>query len=474
MLSIEGKFYPAKFKRIQNSLNTIIMKSKFKKASLLLTGIMVGGKLFAQTPDSTMSKDYVKPFSGGDAYRTWSIGINGGVLTPYTIFGMKEQDFQSPHEQIGYGGFVKYQLLPSFGLQADFLAGKLGGGVTPSDQQNGTYSSFATKLNYGIDIVGNYTLANISWRHEQSFIQPYLILGGGVLNYTPVYTNTAGVATNEGKTHEYYLPVGAGLKFDLSKGVNLDLGYQVNFVNADDVDGLVAGPTSDRFSYAHIGLEFALGSRSKPQLATHNPVSSMRTEYLMDDQRLQIQVDQEKSENAQLRSDLNTTNATLAKATMDSDGDGVPDIFDKCPNTPAGTAVDGSGCPLPVRKPDVKVYVTQQDKEVVNEAVRNLEFDFGKATIRDHSDSSLNKLAILLVNKGFNLKLAGYTDNVGSVGANLKLSKDRAEAVKTYLAQQGVDPSKIQADGFGKSNPIASNKTDAGRQINRRVEFSIY
>jgi OOP family OmpA-OmpF porin len=79
-----------------------------------------------------------------------------------------------------------------------------------------------------------------------------------------------------------------------------------------------------------------------------------------------------------------------------------------------------------------------------------------------------------LVNKGFNLKLAGYTDNVGSVAANLKLSKDRAEAVKTYLATQGVDPSKISAEGYGKANPIATNKTDKGRQINRRVEFSIY
>jgi len=450
------------------------MKSKFKKASLLLTGVMVGGKLFAQTPDSAMVKDYVKPFSGGDAYRTWSIGINGGVLTPYTIFGMKEQDFKSPHEQLGYSGYIKYQLLPSFGIQADYLGGKLGGAVTDADQANGTYSSFSTKLNYGIDIVGNYTLANISWRHEQSFIQPYFILGAGILNYTPVYTNAAGVVNNEGKTHDYYIPVGAGIKFDLSKGVNLDLGYQVNFADADDVDGYVSGPTSDRFSYAHIGLEFALGARSKPQLATHNPVSSMRTEYLMDEQRLQIQVDQTKAQNDQLRNDLNTTNANLAKLTIDSDGDGVPDVYDKCPNTPAGVAVDGAGCPLPVRKPDVKVYVTQEDRQVVNEAVKNLEFDFGKASIRDHSDSSLNKLAQLLVNKGFSLKLAGYTDNVGSVSANLKLSKDRAEAVKTYLAQQGADPAKIQADGFGKANPIATNKTDAGRQINRRVEFSIY
>ena len=79
-----------------------------------------------------------------------------------------------------------------------------------------------------------------------------------------------------------------------------------------------------------------------------------------------------------------------------------------------------------------------------------------------------------MVNKKFHLKLAGYTDNVGSVAANLKLSKARANAVKTYLETQGVDPSMIQADGFGKANPIATNATDAGRQLNRRVEFSLF
>ena len=450
------------------------MKSKFKKATLLLTGIMVGGKLFAQTPDSTMTdKNYVQPFSHG-GLRTWSIGIEGGVLTPYTIFAPSQQDYKSPHQEFGYSGYIKDQILPDFGIQADYLGGKVNGAITQQDQGNpGSYSSFNTKIHYGVDLMATFSIANIDWASKKSFIQPYVSAGGGEMSYTASVTNSSGTFTGN-KEHDFYLPIGAGFKINVATGVNIDLGYQVNFVNADDFDGTVVGGNNDRFSYGHIGLEFALGNKHKPQMATYNPVNSMRDEYLMSDQRLQIQLDRERAANERLRSDLNTTNANLAKLTVDSDGDGVPDVFDKCPNTPAGTAVDGSGCPLPVKKPDVKVYVTQQDKEVVNEAVKNLEFDFGKSTIRDHSDESLNKLAQLLVNKGFSLKLAGYTDNVGSVAANLKLSKDRVEAVKTYLAQQGVDPSKITAEGYGKANPIATNKTDKGRQINRRVEFSIY
>jgi len=192
---------------------------------------------------------------------------------------------------------------------------------------------------------------------------------------------------------------------------------------------------------------------------------------------LEGQLAAQKAQNDQLRDQLNAANANFAKIMMDSDGDGVSDYFDKCPNTPAGTKVDGAGCPLPaavVQQPDTKVYVTEEDKRVVNEAVKNLEFDFNKATIREHSFESLDRLATLLMNKHFNLKLAGYTDNVGGADYNLRLSRDRAQAVKTYLAGKGVQDAQIQAEGYGKEHPIASNKTAKGRQINRRVEFTLF
>lgn len=111
---------------------------------------------------------------------------------------------------------------------------------------------------------------------------------------------------------------------------------------------------------------------------------------------------------------------------------------------------------------------------MVAEAIRNLEFDFAKSTIRSTSYPSLNRVSDLLKTKDFSLKLAGHTDNVGSDAANMKLSKDRAESVKSYLVSQGVNPSRVEATGYGESQPIASNKTAKGRQQNRRVEFTLY
>lgn len=458
------------------------MKTNLKKATLLLTGIMVGGKLFAQTPDtSAAAKDYVKPFSGGGQLRTWSIGVNGGVLTPFTIFGSNgKQDFTHPTEQVGYGAYIKKQILPSFGLQADFLRGKVKGTSSALNALGeSTYSQYETNINWSASLSANITLANINWRHDKPFIQPYLTLGAGEMNYTPKITPTGGQQSNykttgNGSINEVFIPIGLGFKFDIAPGVNLDLGYQVNFVNSDNFDGYKYGAGNDRFSYAHIGLEFALGSRKKPQMATHNPVSSMRTEYLWENQQtktaLQREIDAEKAKNDELRNDLNTTNANLAKLTTDSDGDGVVDVNDKCPNTPPGTKVDGSGCPL--AKP--VIYVTEEDKKVVKDAIKNLEFDLGKATIRAHSYPSLDRVAQLLVDKNFSLKLAGHTDNTGSSELNMRLSKDRAEAIKSYLVDKGANASRIEATGYGQTQPIATNKTAAGRQANRRVEFTLF
>lgn len=455
---------------------------------MLFTGLLVGGRLLAQTADTThttnTASDYVQPFSGNGAFRTFSIGVNAGVLTPYTIFGSnRKQDFTSPNANFGYGAYIKDQITPAFGIQADFFAGKLSADHGQEYAPGAAFSGYSTKIHYSAALSANFTLWNISWKDNKSAIQPYATVGAGTMNYTPVLHYADGTSANfktdnNGSINEMFLPVGVGVKFNIARGINLDLGYQVNFVYSDNIDGYNYGSNNDRFSYAHAGLEFAIGKRSKSQLAVHNPVSSMRNEYMMENQntknQLQAQIDAEKAKNDQLRNDLNTTNANLAKFTTDSDGDGVADFYDKCPNTPAGTKVDGSGCPLPVVKQDVKVYVTEQDRAVVKEAIRNLEFDFGKATIREHSYASLDKVAQLLIDKKFHLKLAGYTDNVGSVSANLKLSRDRAEAIKTYLVGKGADASLIQAEGYGKANPIATNKTAKGRQINRRVEFSLY
>src|ERR1700735_670124 len=101
-------------------------------------------------------------------------------------------------------------------------------------------------------------------------------------------------------------------------------------------------------------------------------------------------------------------------------------------------------------------------------------FAFGKYELQPPAREALAKFSgIVLAHPGLHLAVEGYTDSVGSDAFNQTLSEQRASTVRAYLITQGLDPNSITATGFGKSNPVASNDTPAGRQQNRRVEIII-
>ncbi len=141
---------------------------------------------------------------------------------------------------------------------------------------------------------------------------------------------------------------------------------------------------------------------------------------------------------------------------LDSDNDGVTDEFDKCPNTPKGTKVDKDGCPV-IECKSVTLSIT---------------FETNSAEIKERHHDELNIVAEKLAKfPKSTTVIEGHTDNVGSAGANKKLSQKRADSVKKYLVSvKGIDGKRIAAKGFGDTKPIDSNKTEDGRRNNRRVE----
>ncbi|GAA4333443.1 OmpA family protein [Flaviaesturariibacter amylovorans] len=142
----------------------------------------------------------------------------------------------------------------------------------------------------------------------------------------------------------------------------------------------------------------------------------------------------------------------------DTDKDGVNDEQDKCP-TVAGPA-ENNGCPV------VKEEIV---KRIERDASR-IYFATGSARLLASSNAALNDI-VKLLNEDKDIKVAieGHTDNVGKDDYNQKLSEDRAASVKNYLLGKGIDASRLQSQGFGESQPIADNKTAAGRSKNRRV-----
>lgn len=106
--------------------------------------------------------------------------------------------------------------------------------------------------------------------------------------------------------------------------------------------------------------------------------------------------------------------------------------------------------------------------------LNNIFFDFAKSELRSESFPELKRAAeFLSENPNVIIEVSGHTDNVGADADNLALSKARAMAVLDYLRSQGIDAARLTSKGYGESKPLATNATDDGRQMNRRVEFTI-
>ncbi|MBX2930227.1 MAG: PD40 domain-containing protein [Saprospiraceae bacterium] len=124
-------------------------------------------------------------------------------------------------------------------------------------------------------------------------------------------------------------------------------------------------------------------------------------------------------------------------------------------------------------KPMELATIEEMKSRDISLPLNNLFFETAKYDIQPESYPELNRLAQLLISEQLSIEIHGHTDNVGGDAINLSLSKNRADAVRSYLIGQGCDAARITAQGFGKSRPKATNDTEAGRALNRRVEIKI-
>ena len=179
---------------------------------------------------------------------------------------------------------------------------------------------------------------------------------------------------------------------------------------------------------------------------------------------------------------------------LDSDDDGVPNYLDKCSNTPleARGKLDENGCPRDTDGDSIPDYldncptipgvasnkgcpeIKKEVKILFLKALQGIQFEVGKTVIKKTSFAILNQIAkVLIENPTYLVDVRGHTDNVGKPATNLIMSDKRASAVRDYLIGKGVNGDRITSHGFGDTQPVASNKTKAGKAKNRRVEFVV-
>jgi outer membrane protein OmpA-like peptidoglycan-associated protein len=173
------------------------------------------------------------------------------------------------------------------------------------------------------------------------------------------------------------------------------------------------------------------------------------------------------------------------KGCPDTDEDGVPDNKDKCPDTPKGCPVDVNGCPL---DSDGDGIIDCEDKcpnekgskenngcpDWVSIDLSTLYFDLDKADLRPETKTELDKLVqTLSASKEYNIVVGGHACDLGTNKHNMELSEKRAQEVVKYLLSKGVNNAYVGSNNYGEEKPAVPNKDESSRQKNRRVEWEV-
>ncbi len=379
----------------------------------------------------------------------------------------------------------EYTIAPEIALRASFLPVKYIGGefetawmFTTTDEDD-MANLFAVRGHGILQIpIGRFT--------------PFLVFGGGALG---AGSGTMGTDTDPA------MHFGLGGKFMLSKaiGLRLDLRDTMHQKFDDEQDVLTHSPE------ALLSLTFATHLLHEKEKAPLPPPDSDGDGVLDKADKCPKEAgtvegcpDKDSDGDTVMDSkDACPTEAgpvaTCGCVPKDGDQDGVPDDFDKCP-TEAGTI---NGCPDPdpdrdgINAPNDKCPDKAETKNGFEDddgcpdevpekikkftgVIKGIEFDLGKDTIRRVSVPVLeNALLVLNEYPKTRIEISGHSDTTGARDFNVELSKKRADSVKAWFVSKGIDEKRIETRGAGPDEPIADNKTNAGRQQNRRIEFKL-
>lgn len=454
-----------------------------KRVFIALVWISLSLSSRAQTDSAKVEDASGNLFRGAKAFRSWSIGINGGFSQVGSLpGGMNDYTVNKPG--YGVGLYLQKDLTHFLSLRADVQSGSFSGDNSRL-QGDGTkrvlkYHGYETKVAYAGSLNAVFSILNVNWLSKKNTINLFGTIGMGSVAYTSEGRRTSDSVLEKlkssGNATALFLPIGVGAKVKLSNAMALELGYRVHFIDGDNLDMTHFGTNQDKYGYGYIGLQFMLGKKSKPALTWHNPAKEWAEETTRDLAQMRNTVEEILRQNQLL-------SAQMENLKTDTDGDGVIDLLDKCPGTSIHVKVNQDGCEIAntpttttretkttVPPPTTTTTITDEDRLIAKEAQASIAFQPERADLLFSSNKALDKLALLLIQKGYKLKLIGHTDNIGDDNYNLFFSKARAESVKSYLVNAGISSVNIDAIGYGETQPIAPNNTPEGRKKNNRVE----
>ncbi len=515
-------------------------------------------------------------------FRKFSVGVFGGFANYQGDLVKPAYSLNGGNNSFGYGVNLKYNFSPSLGLKLGYFGSTLTGDETNFEDRGYDRS-------YNFESPLTEVSLNLEWdllgkrRYKNGFaktISPYLFAGLGFASFSPEVNFINGDRPeqedmNNTETSGLTIPIGGGLRFDLSEMIHADLEFGFRTPTSDYLDGIStsADPEdNDWYSYGGINLGFRLGAGKDtdgdgivdkkdecptvPGLADFNGCPDRDGDGIVDKRDncpdvagpvdLKGCPDSDGDGIIDIEDQCpNVAGGAALKGCPDTDGDGVIDMEDTCPNTPglrsmsgcpdsdgdgivdaedkcpneAGTSLMGGcpdkdtdgdgisdskdacpkvagvgqfqGCPDTdgdgVQDSKDKCRTTAgspsnngcpvikaEDRRILNLAVQNVRFETSRATLKNESYPILDQVVDILKRyPDYNVKIRGYTDDRGNAAANQTLSENRARTCANYLISKGISSRRIASQGYGETNPVATNDTPEGRRMNRRVEFDL-
>ncbi len=464
---------------------------------LLITGNMLQAQEIAQpnSPDYNPKALYEGPYK----LNTWSVSAHFG---PGQFYGdLREYDFfpvtkntTDSHSELSFQGGVTLhkQLSYLFGARADLSFGGLNG------MKRRLYYSYFTGSYTDFAISGTVNLKGLLMGpNKMKRWKVDLSVGAGQVWYnSEAYQLGTGepLRTTGGTRNDWIIPVGMSWNYELSPRFDVGLDFRLNRVNSDYLDATYGGAdpgeapnattsrkgTSavDVYGGASVVLTYKLGKKPL-RVKKENGKWAYRPEdgsgyynLRYTDPKVLIKPPKILSlEEMDSVAKANRPEDIDPRLLLDSDGDGVSDFFDKEPDSPAGSIVDGSG-----RVIDFDSYVKNALSSQLgcSEVFANIQFETDKHLLNAEAKEILKNVAQVMNKNGCRLQLAGHADRRASDRYNLALSKRRVEAVKEFLLKEGgVSAGKIMIDYFGSFKPIADGASREGLQKNRRVELRL-
>jgi outer membrane protein OmpA-like peptidoglycan-associated protein len=369
------------------------------------------------------------------------IGVNAmnyqGDLVKPALFTLKET-------QPNLALFLRKPIKNNLAVRLGLSMGQISGTDLNYDDRKIRGFNFKSPLT---EIAGMLEFQPMDWQKADGTnrkLVPYLFGGLGVALTNPKVNWNGATSANITKDQKdlskatLAIPLGAGFKIPLGKGtLGIEMGLRPTL--SDYIDGISeAGNPKKKDWYVAGGVTYAFRIGGKKDVDTDGDgVSDSRDKC---------------------------PNAVGTKANNgcpdDRDKDGVADNLDSCPDV-AGTAA-AMGCP----------EMSNADKTIITDAVSSIQFKTASAELENASYGILDKVAdVLRRNPQYSVSIEGHTDSQGDDASNLVLSQNRAKTCLNYLISKGVSTGRIKSAGFGETRPKASNDTEEGRKQNRRVEF---